>query len=94
MDQDGDSTSHTHAFSSAVFALPGIGATLKHCQGAEMNSWVVRALVEQDIVYTKWNWVRECLALNESFSWNKEETKEETAIQKLSGVSLEHGMCY
>lgn len=34
----------------------------------------------QDIVYTKWNWVTECLALNVSFSRNKEETKEETAI--------------
>lgn len=53
MDHDGDSTSHIHAFSPAVFALPVIGAALKHCEGAEMNSWVVRALVEQDIVDMK-----------------------------------------
>lgn len=38
--------------------------------------------MEQDIVYTQWNWVRECHALNVAFSGNKEETKEETAIQK------------
>lgn len=48
--------------------------------------------MEQDIVYTKWNWVRECLALNVSISRKKEETKEETATQNT--VAFEHGMCY